>query len=335
MVQDDINLIIQSAIKSKKHNNVKNEKELITNFQKAIIDNYFLFESTNKIDLANNNGFELSKNVIERLLNKYLNISPLINESQDVVITKDNLLVSNLYSNLGIIHVIFDGNTYTMLELILLGLITHNTIIFSYNGYMHGTNGLLITLIQTVLEKENYQKEMFQHSFSINAEEYFSNFKTINKTIIIGDGDFQTKYNKLCANDILISGYNHYDIYIDDLEHIETIKKIVNAKHNVDLYINSNLNIDIDNAFLVNDAEEAIAQINFNGSGFSSSIFTTNSDNASKFIKNVNSKRVLVNASPTLEGQLDIKQTDLLKEKKVIIPNIYKFDGTKINFSIN
>lgn len=335
MVQDNINLIIQNAINSKKYNDIKKENELIANLKKAILENYTLFETTNKIDLSNNNGFVLEKNTMETIIDRYINAIPLINSKDNSTITENDLLMSNVYSNLGIVHVIFDGNTYTMLELILLGILTHNTIIFTSNGYMHGTNGLLLNIVHTILEKEEYKKEMFQHSFIIRPEDFFDSFKTINKTIVIGDSEMQNKYNKLCANALLISGYNNYDIYIEDLEHVETIKKIISQKLNINLYINSGLKVKADNAIFVEDIDEAITQINFNSSGYSSSIFTKNNENASKFIKNINSKNVLVNASPTLVQQLDIKQEDLLKEKNIILPNIYKFDGFKSNIEIN
>ena len=272
---------------------------------------------------------------METIIDRYINAIPLINSKNNSAITENDLLMSNVYSNLGIVHVIFDGNTYTMLELILLGILTHNTIIFTSNGYMHGTNGLLLNIVHTILEKEEYKKEMFQHSFIIRPEDFFDSFKTINKTIVIGDSEMQNKYNKLCANALLISGYNNYDIYIEDLEHVETIKKIISQKLNINLYINSGLKVKADNAIFVEDIDEAITQINFNSSGYSSSIFTKNNENASKFIKNINSKNVLVNASPTLVQQLDIKQEDLLKEKNIILPNIYKFDGFKSNIEIN
>jgi len=335
MVQDNINLIIQNAINSKKYNNIRKENELISNLKKAIVENYSLFETTNKIDLSNNNGFILDKNTIETIFDRYKNAIPLINSKNDSTMTENNLLMSSLYSNLGIVHVIFDGNTYTMLELIILGILTHNTMIFSSKGYMHGTNGLLLNIAQTILEKEEYQKEMFQHSFIIRPEDFFDSFKTINKTIIIGDSELQNKYSKLCQNVVLISGFNNYDIYIEDLEHVETIKKIISQKLNINLYINAELKVKADNAIFVEDIDEAITQINFNSSGYSSSIFTKNNENASKFIKNINSENVLVNASPTLVQQLDIKQEDLLKEKNVILPNIYKFDGFKSNIEIN
>ncbi len=53
-----------------------------------------------------------------------------------------------------------------------------------------------------------------------------------------------------------------------------------------------------------------------------------------KFLKKINSKYVMVNASPTLEQALDIKQEDLLKEKNIIMPNSYKFEGTRIKLDI-
>lgn len=324
MVRDNINSIIRNAINSNKNNNIKNELELITNLHKAIKDNYSLFESANKIDLSNNNGFQLEYEVMDKILTRYTNTKPIINQNKENYIYDNNLLKSLVYSKLGIVLVVFDGNPYVMLEMILLGILTHNTIIFSYDGFMHGTNGLLINLVQTILDKEKYVKEMFQHSFSINSEEYFDNFKTINKTIIIGDNDMQNKYLKLCSTNVIVSGYNNYDIYIDDLSHFDVVKKIMNQKLNVTFYINSDLKINIDNGIYVDDIDEVITQINYNGSGYSCAIFTQTKENASKFIRNINSKNVMVNASPTLEQQLDIKQEDLLKIKNIIMPNIYQ-----------
>lgn len=63
-----------------------------------------------------------------------------------------------------------------------------------------------------------------------------------------------------------------------------------------------------------------IAQINYNGSRHSSAIFTTSSENASKFIKEVKSKIVTVNTSPTIERIIDIEQKDLINEKTIIYP---------------
>jgi len=70
---------------------------------------------------------------------------------------------------------------------------------------------------------------------------------------------------------------------------------------------------------LVDDIDEAIAQINYNGSRYSSAIFTSSSKNASKFIKQIKSKIITINTSPTIERIIDIKQSDLILKRQLFI----------------
>jgi len=324
MEESNINEIITNSLKSKRDSNLTKENEIIKSFLQAIIENQILFEQANKVDLINKNGFKLDFNTIYKIFDKYVNAEPIINRQKDIDLTTDNMLYSKIYTNTGILLTLFNGDTYTMLELILLGILTHNTIIFAYENYMCGTNGFLINQIQTILEKNDYNKNMFQHSFNIELEKYFDNFKTIDKTILIGDNDFTTKYLKFCTTEVLISGYKNYDLYIEDDTHIEFINKILKETNDINIYVNNNLNIKLENAQYVDDLEEAITLINYNSSHYSSSIFTSDEEKASKFIKNIKSKFVMVNTSPTLEQSLDIKQKNLLKEKIILLPNVYK-----------
>ncbi len=330
MEQDSVKNIINNALIANRNNKYNYEKELVSNFAKAIRENMSLFESANGIDINNKNGFKLDNNLIDKILKKYEGVEPLIKSKDKISLMDNQLLSSKLYTKLGVVLVMFDGNTYTMLEMLLLGLLTHNTMIFAYNGYMGGTNGLLINIVQTILEKESLKKEMFQHSITMRSNDFFDNFKSINMTVIIGDNEFINKYVSECTTKTIVSGYQNYDIYIDSLNNIDFIKKIMIQNLNINLYINSNLKIKVENAIFVEDVDEAITYINYNSSKYCSSIFTENNDNASKFIDNINSKYVMVNTSPTIEQSLDISQKDLLKEKNIIIPNIYKFDETNI-----
>lgn len=333
MEQDSVKNIINNAIMADRDNKYNYEKELVSNFAQVIRNNIELFESANEIDLKNNNGFKLDNNLIDKIINKYENIEPLIKSKDKISLMDNHLLNSKIYTKLGIVLVMFDGNTYTMLEMILLGILTHNTMIFAYNGYMGGTNGLLINIIQTILEKEKLKKEMFQHSVTLRSNEFFENFKSINKTIINGNNEFINKYLKESTTETIVSGYQNYDIYIDSLKDIEFIKNMLRQKLNFNIYINNNLDFQLENAIYVEDIDEAITYINYNSSKYCSSIFTEDNENASKFISNINSKYVLVNTSPTIEQSLDINQEDLLKEKTIIIPNIYEFDGTSIKIN--
>jgi hypothetical protein len=131
-----------------------------------------------------------------------------------------------------------------------------------------------------------------------------------------------------------VSGYKNYDLYIDYLVDEELARKIIKQGLNINYYINNNINVDLDNAIYVEDVEEAITYINYNGSNYSSGIMTNDNNSAAMFVNMINSKNVFVNASPTLEQSLDLEEKDLLKEKTIVMPNIYKFDGKKVNINI-
>ena len=50
-------------------------------------------------------------------------------------------------------------------------------------------------------------------------------------------------------------------------------------------------------------------------------------------MREVNSKIITVNASPTIERIIDIKQSDLIIEKTIIYPLSFKFDGSRIDIN--
>ena len=215
--------IIENAIKSKNFSNFKKEMELIKLFQKSINDNFQLFEQTSKIDISKNNGIALDIEIINNVFNKYLNETPLINSKNDILMSNNNLLKSNIYTNKGVVLVVFDGNPYTLIEMIILGILTHNPIIFSYEGFNLGSNGLIITFIESVLERQEYPNRMFQHTYDIHLEEMFKNFKSIDETIIIGNQELQIKTLKHCTTHNIVSGYKNYDLYYGDADHNEII----------------------------------------------------------------------------------------------------------------
>ena len=333
MEQNNITLLINNAVSSNNSNIYNNEQEIIKVFTDVINKNIDLFESANMIDIKNNNGFKLDLNKIKKILNKYSDLSPLINSEDMISITNNDIMKSTLYEKTGILLTLFDGNTYTMLEMILLGILTHNTIIFAYDKYMIGINNLLIDTIQNVIEPMGLNRYMFQHTTNIGSE-LFNNFKTINKTIIIGDSDFQSKYLSLATTDVLVSGYNNYDIYIESMDHKDVILDIISKDININIYVNSEIDYEFDDAIVVDDVDEAITRINYSGSNYSAIIFTNDNKSASRFIKNVNSDNLLVNASPLLVSDFNISQEQLLRKKNIIMPNIYKFNGEKMEIII-
>ena len=159
-------------------------------------------------------------------------------------------------------------------------------------------------------------------------DDVLSNYANIDLVICIGDHNLQRLIAKKSNTRTIYSGYDNFDLYVDDIINFEFLNEIVNTGLNIQLYVNKNIDFDNNNSVLVDDIDEAIAQINYNGHRYSSSIFTNSKENASKFIREVKSKMVTVNTSPTIERLLDIKQADLVSEKTIIYPMNFKFDGS-------
>lgn len=225
---------------------------------------------------------------------------------------KDNenkLIYGKEILDCGNVVVINDGNPYIIIEMALRNVMAGNTTIFSNNGFMFGTDQLIIKIIQSVLEQFNISKYLVQIYISENFDEVLSNFANIDLVVCIGDHNLQSMILKKSRNKTIISGYENFDLYIEDDSNIEFLNKILDLGLNVQVYVNSDIDVNFPNTIIVSDVDEAIAQINYTGNRYSSAIFTSSTQNASKFIKEVKSKIETINTSPTIERIIDIKQT--------------------------
>ena len=327
MQNNNINKIITNSLQVNKDILSKNIKAIIIQIKNALEINKEAIKAANSIDKKNNNGFILDFNIIKNI---FSNLEKENLFYGDVTLSqkdeKKYILYGTQIMDIGNVVVITDGNPYTIIEMIIRNIMAGNTTIFSNNGFMFGTNQLLIQIIQSVLEQFNISKYLVQIYVSENFDEVLSNFANIDLVVCIGNHSFQNMILNKSKNRTIVSGYENFDLYIEDVSHIEFLNKIVNTGLNIQLYINSDTNLDHSSAIMVNDIDEAIAQINYNGSNYSSSIFTTSKENASKFIKEVKSKIVTINTSPTIERIIDIKQNDLINKKIIIYPFNFKLD---------
>jgi hypothetical protein len=335
MQNNNINKIITNSLEVNKDILSKNIKAIIIQIKNALEINKEAIKAANSIDKKNNNGFILDFNIIKNI---FSNLEKENLFYGDVTLSqKDeekNILYGTQIMDIGNVVVITDGNPYTIIEMIIRNIMAGNTTIFSNNGFMFGTNQLLIQIIQSVLEQFNISKYLVQIYVSENFDEVLSNFANIDLVVCIGNHSFQNMILNKSKNRTIVSGYENFDLYIEDVSHIEFLNKIVNTGLNIQLYINSDTNLDHSSAIMVNDIDEAIAQINYNGSNYSSSIFTTSKENASKFIKEVKSKIVTINTSPTIERIIDIKQNDLINKKIIIYPFNFKLDDNIVKVEL-
>ena len=335
MQDNNINKIISNALQVNKYILSKNIKPIITQIKKALESNKEAIVQANSIDKKNNNGFIIDFNIINNL---FSNLEKENVFYGDVTLSQKDeekrIVYGTQVMDCGNVVVITDGNPYIIIEMVIRNIMAGNTTIFSNNGFMFGTNQLLIQIIQSVLEQFNISKYLVQIYVSENFDEVLSNFANIDLVVCIGNHSLQNMILNKSKNRTIVSGYENFDLYIEDTSHIDFLNKIVNTGLNIQLYINSDTKLDHSSAIIVNDVDEAIAQINYNGSKYSSAIFTTSTENASKFVKEVKSKIVTINTSPTIERIIDIKQTDLINEKTIIYPFNFKLDGNSNNIEL-
>lgn len=330
-MQDNISTTISNALTvDKKILNEEKIKLIINQIHKVLHSNREAIINANEIDLKNKNAklinFKIINNIFNRLLEQDILYGKIIKCQKDDNI---NIIYGTQLMDTGNVIVINDGNSYTILEMFLKNIMAGNTTIFVNKGFMCGTNHLIIKIIQSVLEQFELSKYFVQIYITENYDEVLSNYANIDLVVCIGNHSLQTLISQKSRNKTIFSGYENFDLYIEDISHLEFLNEIINSNLNIQLYINKNVNLEYDDAILVEDIDEAIAQINYNGSRYSSAIFTNSSENASKFINEVRAKIVTINTSPTIERILDIKISDLVASKTIIYPVNFKLDGNK------
>ena len=335
-MENSIKEVISNALVVNKKDLSNNIKTIFYKLKDVLDNSKDLIKQANDVDEENNNGFTIDFDVIDSIFN---NIKEEDTFYGDVNLShrdeKNKILYGNQVMDFGNVVVVSDGNPYITIEMIVRNLIAGNTTILTNNGYMYGTNQLIVNLVQSVLEQYNLSKNLIQLYVTDNYDEVLSNYANIDLVVCVGNHNLQSEILNKTRNRIIVSGYENFEMYIEDDKHKEFIDKIMNLGLNVTAYINSELDFEYANSIMVDDIDEAIGQINYGGSRYSSSIFTSSSENASKFIREVKSKIVSVNTSPTIERIIDIKQKDLINQKTIIYPFNFKFDGNSEYINLN
>lgn len=296
-------------------------KKVAQNIFELLNENKESIEKANKIDVKNNNGFKINFDMFQKLKSEINNIEDVYRKVISMNKNENNYLEGKQIDNLGTICLVYDGNTYCLLELVIKAILTHNSIIItSESDYMKATNELIVILVQRILEAYNIDRNLVQILYTSRLEELLANSTSINKVIAIGNKNFQDKIRKVSKVEVISKGYNYFDLYIEDLANLDFIKKII-KEENIDIYVKSGLKVPFEDYIEVEDIEEAIAQINFNTSGYSSSIFTDNNLNASVFLREVKTDNVSVNSSPLIENIVDVDVNLLITKKNMFYPN--------------
>lgn len=302
---------------------VKNMDYIIDAYIDAINLNKELINRTISIDISENNGMPIDyktiSNIFKKVKQESIRYGKILTQEKD---TKNGLVYAKTIYDKGLVVAITDGNPYLTIELILRNLIAGNSFLLVNNGYMQGTNAFLIEIFKTILEKYDISKDLINTILTENYEEVLKYYSSINLVLAIGDTSLQQKVLSLTKNQIITSSYLHYNIYVEDIKHLDFIKKILNTYYDITLYVKEDIKPSFKNAIPVLDVSEAIVLINASGNLYSASIFTSDDNSARTFIKDIHTKKVMVNASPLLESFLDIKEEQLVDIKEIYSPSL-------------
>lgn len=297
---------------------VKNINYIIDAYIDAINLNKELINRTISIDISENNGMPIDyktvSNIFRKVKQESIRYGKILTQEKD---TKNGLVYAKTIYDKGLVVAITDGNPYSTIELILRNLIAGNSFLLVNNGYMQGTNTFLIEIFKTILEKYDISKNLINTILTENYEEVLKYYSSINLVLAIGDSSLQQKVLSLTKNPIITSSYLHYNIYVEDIKHLDFINKILNTYYDITLYVKNDVNYNFKSAISVLDVYEAITLINASSNLYSASIFTSDDTAARTFIKDIHTKKVMVNASPLLESFLDIKEEDLVDIKEI------------------
>lgn len=323
-MQDNIDKMIANLVEINKEPLIGHTREVFKAIKKAIRLNEDLLLQTSKLDKKRENGetldFQIIENIFENLSKQKLAYGDIITSEK---IESENMIYGKEVMDVGNVVIIHNGDSYVLLEMVLRNIMAGNGMLFLNDGYMLGSNQFIIKICQDVLEQFSISKNLIQMFITNQYDMIFSHCMNIHLVIAIGDRIMQNYVLQTSPVKTIVSGYENFDLYVEDDSNIDFIKKIIEKASNIQVYAQNGI-LEGENVISVADIEEAIAQIEYNGSNYSAAIFTSSAENASKFLKKVKYKQVVVNTSPTVERILDINQQDLVIKKTIIYPIPFK-----------
>lgn len=221
------------------------------------------------------------------------------------------ILNQNITTGIGNIAVMYDGSSYVTLDLVLKAILTHNDIYLFSSDYMLATNTVIVTLIDDILKKYNYNATIkhLQAKTELFREvvKYQEKFDLL---VYVGN---KYEFRKIKADfnkPVVLKEYGNVFVYVEPEEEIrQTLLKM-------DQYAYSN-NINLE--YLTGDnLTEVINKINEVSTNDTIALFTKNSKKAFELISRANTKKVFINKNPFEDYIFSFDETILTIKKELI-----------------
>lgn len=303
--------------------NINNNKITISNIiseiSKNILINKDIILKANKKDILEKNGFEIDFNVIAEILKKIKNKKSLYKNK--VINDFKNSITE--YDNLGVLETFFDGNTYVFLEIALKTLISHNSMIFiSQTKFMNYTNLVIYNIIIDILISQNLNQNIIQLVNEYNILKYCENNLIIKKAFVIGNTDLHNTLKRVSNLNTVYYPFSDCDIYIENLKNIDKIKEFIDKNSDIlfKIYINKSLDIEIEDAIVVQDLYDVIEKIRFDSCGYCMILCSDIKKSKVEISEICKSKYILINKFMNFDKDIvDIDINEFYYRKNIII----------------
>jgi hypothetical protein len=238
--------------------------------KKEIKSNSNLIKKANEIDITyNRNTIDLQK--LEEIIDKYKFEPALVSTNSKVVI--------------------YTGDPYLTLELLLQSLKKHKRILLAFNEYMLGTNELILSIFYEVLKR--YKITNLIYSITKVTPELIQELNILEEeVIVIGD----SAVNQLLKKSNFYS-YKNYIMYSEN-EELEKLKEAIflfTSEYEYELEIVYEDNID-----------DVISQVN-DSVADSFILLTTNERTKERVRDEIKNKKIYINENPFKENNEKIR----------------------------
>lgn len=286
--------------------NLKNHTEY--NFKASkiekILEKFSILIEKNKISFDNAIKKDSKSNNQKIEFDRIINI--VKNYKKDMPILP-SFSAKTIKDGFGNIAVMYNGDPYVTLKMLISSLRTHNNVIFFTNNFKT-LNDLLIESINIVTRELNYTERIavLQNNFSKN--DIIKKQNAFNLLVYIGSKrDFQS-VNKQLNIPSVFRGYGFIDVFIEDKSFKETLLDIDDFAYENNIKVNYFHNTDID---------QTIDYINKYNLNDCFAVFTRNSELAYKFINSIKSKNIFINTNPFINYEFDLNENQLVYTKNI------------------
>ncbi len=214
----------------------------------------------------------------------------------------------NIIDGYGNIVVVYNGNPYITLNLVLMALKTHNNIIFFSQKY-YAVNSIIIQTLNNICKKLKYTDEMSLIEFS-DTDKLVQNQSLFDLLIYIGDKREYQKIKRRVSLPTIFYGYNYVDVFVESKEFKDLLLEIDKYANQNDIVINY-----FDNT----SHEETFSFINKYEISDCFVLFSKNTDTIYKFMSHIKVNKFYINQNPFEDYDFEFDEKKLVYNKKIFL----------------